>query len=112
MIAAGAKYQWSDIGVHPFAGAGLVVGLLVAVIGRFLATLYHTGDGEQGLAQTSVWFDWIGLTVISVSLIVGALVSRATHPGIRIAVIAIGLYILLQSTAIPIWHVEMPSIFG
>ncbi len=98
LAAKGAHYQWGEIGFHPLAAAGVIIGLLVAVLGRFLSMIFITADGaEDFLRITAMWFDWTGLTLIAVSLIGGGVVSKAAHPGIRVAVIAIGLYVLLQT---------------
>lgn len=98
-----ANYGWNEIGFHPFAAVGVIVGLAVAVVGKFLATLYHTQeDPSAGVAQTSLWFDWVGITVISVSLVLGALVSHSARPGVRVALVAIGLFLFLMSADSPV----------
>lgn len=98
LAAKGAHYQWGEIGFHPLAAAGVIIGLLAAVLGRFLSTIFMVSDGaEAGLMKTAMWFDWTGFTLIAVSLIGGGVVSKAAHPGVRVAVIAIGLYVLLQT---------------
>lgn len=98
LSAKATQYNWSDIGFHPSAAVGVIVGLLAAVLGRFLSTVYMVSDGAQaGLMKTAMWFDWIGMTLIAVSLIGGGVVSKDAHPGIRVAVVAIGLFVLLQT---------------
>ncbi len=99
--AMSEQHDWSAIAIHPFAGAGLVVGLLAVVLAGFMTTLVQVGTGEQGVAQTAIWFNWIGLTLIAVSLVLGAMISKTAHAGIRVAMVGIGLFVLLSTSTAP-----------
>lgn len=100
--AIGDQYEWNAIGIHPMAGLGLFLGLVVAVIGGFLSTLYSVQeDPATGLATTATWFIWIGFTLVSVSLVAGGLVASTARAGVRVAMVAIGLFTLIMTTNAP-----------
>ena len=96
-------FDWSTIAIHPVTAMLFGLGVLAVVIGSLLTNLTATMESAApALYHFAIWSAWGGFILVSLSLMAGGILSQSARPGIRVAMIAIGLVVLMSIPSMPL----------
>lgn len=78
----------------------LLLGLAFFAVGAFLHRIWGTMEGaSSGLLQTASWFAWVGQGFTGLALLAAALRPSPATPGVRMAMLALGVFVVLSLMA-------------
>lgn len=72
--------------------------MLMLLTGLFRAIVITSDSPSEGLADTSVWFGWLGTSILSLTLIGAGFAARTATIGARVALVLVGTYVFIQAT--------------